>query len=204
MRMYASISLTVAAAATLGISSAFAKPPNDAGDYGLCLDKQLYKFNLIQLLKDRFNRQDSDTGNRIFYSQESGGSYQLIWDYDETQSYNGFKVIDCDGTTDKKGIIGYDSGGKVANVENIDDVVITVALHGPTSNLTDLACTRYLTDNTTTYCLIGSQTYTLEKNFHTTINKNLFDDALDYILWEWNGDWKVMDARVWSTKACPQ
>jgi hypothetical protein len=189
---------------TAGVISltAVAKPPWKDGQGEDCRGKMYYKFNAIKVFNKTSANCDNN-GNRLFYSQSQQST--INW-YPEDSTFNtngdnldvnGFEIIDCDGTVDGATAILYDDSGRIPEGT---EVMITAALHGP-STLTNFVCERKYEDLSTADCVIG--TGTISRKFHTKVNNNLWEDDLYGITWDWEGDWKVMDIRVYE-EACSQ
>jgi hypothetical protein len=205
------ILLSLAAAATgLAMTTVSAKPPTDDPALRECLGKQYYKFNAIQLKQNDWSEDDTYCGNngaRMFFVEGDNGGYTIRWipEYYLTGPYdgmivNGFDILDCDGTGDGVGVIGYDSDGKLDGNTN---VMVTLALHGPADSvLTDFMCEETWYDD-----MIGDDVCVIDqgdfsKRQHTKIMEKLFQEYLEEVTWTWgaNSKWKVMDIRVYEDK----
>jgi len=169
-------------------ATAIAKPPTNDESLSACWGKQYYKFNAIQVHnKDSANCDNN--GSRMFFS-ETGPNNSTIHFYPDPLA-TGFEVTDCDGTVDGSTAISYDDDGKIPEGT---EVLIAAALHGPTT-LSNFVCLRKYTDLTSDQCAIG--TGTIGQKFFVKVNDNLWEEDLAEILWNWDGDWKVMDIRVY-------
>src|SRR5262245_44422204 len=165
MRKRQFLALAVVAIATaiavLGTGRATANPPGITN-----VGKKLANFNIIATPKEWVENDSLCTNNgaRMFFRQGTS-SWTITWNFDP--SVNGFKIVDCDGTTDGSAIVQQNAGQSVA---------IFVRVVGPQHSTLGLVCQDVLDVNGVNSCLLG--TYNLSKNkTFTKVTTHMFDDT---------------------------
>lgn len=167
-----------------GAGGAFAKPPGDTRDSDV--GKKLWQFNILAI-PEQSNWEDSNAscnGSRMFFDDGENGS--IVWTLDPAA--RGFDITDCDGT---------DGAGAVLADES-QRFYVLVRLLGPNGSNVDLQCQdTIVSDNQDDLCIID--TVNLTKHGRTgfvKIFKNLFDNELESVTWNWSGNYKLMQVRV--------
>jgi len=176
-------------ALTISINSTEAKPPGIKGDPEA--GKMLEKLNVI-LLPENSNWSQSNAscnGSRIFFQENNGNTMGAIqWDFNVGQQQN-FLIDDCDGT----------DGLAEIDVNATYEILVYVRLHGKSGHYIDLECENVLEDPDdpgNDLCLIANERISKGKSF-TKIMSNLAEDEFEQVLWEWDGDWKIFEIRVY-------
>lgn len=168
-----------------------AKPPGIKDDPDYETGKMLENFNVI-LLPENSNWPDSNAscnGARIFFQEDNGNRMGTIeWNFNVGQNQN-FFVEDCDGTD---GLAGID-----VNAEY--EILVYVRVYGKAGHYIDLTCENVIEDQTdpgNDLCLIDSELIGKGRSF-TRVMNNLAEDEFEQVLWEWYGDWKIFEVRVY-------
>ena len=172
---------------TVAISFSYvaAKPPG-VDDVG----KMLKKFNVI-VLPENSNWGDSNAscnGARIFFQEGGPALGKIGWDFNVGQQQN-FVIDDCNGT----------DGEAEIDVNEAWEIAVFLRVHGRAGSYLDLTCKNVFEDGSgNDLCLIDNVKIRYNKsNSFTKIMKNIADGEYERVLWEFDGDWKIFEVRLY-------
>ncbi|MGE5219275.1 MAG: hypothetical protein ACM3SP_19945 [Chloroflexota bacterium] len=169
-------------------TSAFAAPPGDSRDSDV--GKKLFSFNVLAVPQDNWSTNDTtctNSGRRIFFQRVQSGSIgSILWTLDPTANQN-FQITDCDGTSD---------GTAAVLVNEQLSVYVMIRVVGKKTDSLNLTCADIIDVGTDDLCLIDSDTFNKGKSF-TKIMSNVFDDALEEVLWTLDTTTGFRNAQVW-------
>ena len=167
---------------------AVAAPPGDSrnSDVG----QKLFSFNILAVPQNNWNTNDTvctNSGHRIFFQRvESGSIGSILWTLDPNASQN-FKITDCDGTNDGTGAV---------LVNEKLSVWVMIRIVGKKTDSLALTCGDIIDVGTDDLCLIDTETFNKGNSF-TKIMSNVFDNALEQVLWTLETSTGFRNAQVW-------
>jgi hypothetical protein len=182
------LKLAVALSIFLFGTSAMAAPPGDSrnSDVG----KKLFSFNILAVPQNNWSPNDTtctNSGHRIFFQRVQSGSVgSILWTLDPNATQN-FKITDCDGTNDGTGAV---------LVNEQLSVYVMIRVVGKKTDSLTLTCADVIDLGTDDLCLIDSETFNKGKSF-TKIMSNVFDNALEEVLWSLETSTGFRNAQVW-------
>ena len=180
--------VALALALIMPASSVIAAPPGDSR--GPDVGKKLFSFNVLSVPQSNWTTSDTtctNSGRRVFFRRVDSGSIGTIaWTFDPKAPQN-FKITDCDGTND---------GTAAVLVNEKLSVYVMVRIVGKITDSLTIRCTEILDAGTDDLCLIDSETFNKSNSF-TKIMANVFDDALENVLWSLETTTGFRNAQVW-------
>ena len=169
------------------VSADAAARPGDAGDSDV--GKQLFKFNVIAVPQSDWVVPDSEctnNGHRIFFQRGNGNTLGSInWSFVPGNNPS-WDIEDCDGTNDAEADV---------SVDESQTFYVMVRLLGPKTSSLSLTCTEIIDEGADDLCLVG--TVNLKKNAMTKIMSNIVDNEFESVLWEFQGDWRIFEVRIY-------
>ena len=175
-------------AALLGMlfaTSAFADPPKGVVNVG----RKLAQFNVIA----KPGAWDPTVGNfcngaRIFFAQDNGGANdtlgRITWNLDPTVT--GTQITDCNGT----------DGFATVTADESVNFAMFLRVMGPVTSQLNFVCTVVVQSLNDNLCMITSDTFKKGNSF-ARIGTNIADEAFAQVLWDFSGDWKVFQVRLY-------
>jgi hypothetical protein len=167
-----------------------AAPPGDSRDDDV--GKKLYSFNILAVPQDNWSQDDvvcPNAGHRIFFQRTNSGSIgSILWSLDPAAPQN-FKITDCDGT--------FDGTAAVLINEELEFWVM-IRLLGKKTDTLGLVCADIVDVGVDDLCLLDGVKLNIPrgKDF-TKIWFNVFDDAMESLLWELDTATGFRIAQVW-------
>ena len=197
----AGLSLAIGAAAACSESAGPARPsrvsdaatPANAGPPGDARDndvgKMLYKFNVIAVPQSDWVVSDSEctnNGHRIFFERGNGNTLgEILWHLQPNLKPS-FQIQDCDGTNDAEADVWANESQRF---------YVMVRLLGPKTSTLHLVCTDIIDEGIDDLCLIDS--VHLQRNSTTKIMENVVDNEYEEVLWEFSGNWRIFEVRIY-------
>jgi hypothetical protein len=167
---------------------AIAAPKGESRD--IDVGRKLFSFNLLSVPQSDWKTSDTactNSGHRIFFRRVDSGSIgSIAWTFDPKAAQN-FKITDCDGTFD---------GTAAVLVNERLSVYVMIRVVGKISDSLTIRCTEILDAGTDDLCLIDSETFNKSNSF-TKIMSNVFDDAMENVLWSLETTTGFRNAQVW-------
>jgi hypothetical protein len=170
------------------VNDVAAAPPGDSRDSDV--GKKLFSFNVLAVPQDNWSVNDTtctNSGHRIFFHRVASGSIGTIsWTLDPNASQN-FKITDCDGTND---------GTAAVLVNEQLSVYVMIRIVGKKTDSLALTCAEIIEAGLDDLCLIDTETFNKGNSF-TKIMTNVFDNALEQVLWTLETTTGFRNAQVW-------